>query len=103
MTKCPRCGSTRTKRSHSKNLKERFLKFFGNRAYRCIKCGWRWSLHVESSRVKQVGKYTVRQIIAIVIFTIVALILIFYWLLHEPDKPETPVQVGHIFSDNEYL
>jgi hypothetical protein len=41
------------------------------------------------------GKYTTRQIIAIIIFTTIALISIFYWLTREPEKPETPVQIGY--------
>ncbi|MBM4272302.1 MAG: hypothetical protein FJ139_09150 [Deltaproteobacteria bacterium] len=37
----PQCNSSRLKRSHSRGLKERFVKITGKRAYRCIRCGWR--------------------------------------------------------------
>ena len=40
---CPQCGSTRLRRSRTRGFREKFLKFFGYRAYRCREddCGWR--------------------------------------------------------------
>jgi predicted RNA-binding Zn-ribbon protein involved in translation (DUF1610 family) len=40
---CPHCGSTRIRRSHTRGFREKFLKFFGYKAFQCREadCGWR--------------------------------------------------------------
>jgi hypothetical protein len=43
---CPNCGAQNLKRSHSRNVKERFLKLFGQMAFRCQNCDWRGILKV---------------------------------------------------------
>lgn len=46
-TVCPRCSSTRVKRSRTRNLRERIMKHFDKKAYRCLDCGWRGILRVK--------------------------------------------------------
>lgn len=88
MNICPRCGSTRVKRSHSKTLKEKVLKFFNERAYRCVNCGWRGILEGKSSRVRPYAKkYTPVQIIIIVIIIIITIMGIVYWSTREESTP----------------
>jgi hypothetical protein len=107
MIPCPRCQSERLKPSHSRNLEERVAKWIGRRAYRCINCGWRGILKSDQgSIIRQImGKAKLKpiQVIIVIIVTLVAVAAILYWLLHEPDKPEIPAQVWHIFNDNKYV
>ena len=103
MTTCPRCGSTRLKRSHSRNARERVLKFLGRRAYRCIDCGWRGFLKGKSSRSSARAKqYTPLQIVLIIIVIIIATMGILYWTMREESKPEYSVQ-GSVGSHTEAL
>jgi hypothetical protein len=46
---CPKCRSQKLRRSHSRSLKERFLKLFGRMAFRCQDCDWRGVLRVPGS------------------------------------------------------
>ncbi|MDQ5987592.1 MAG: hypothetical protein CSYNP_03337 [Syntrophus sp. SKADARSKE-3] len=92
MTKCPRCGSDRIKRSHTRGFKELLMKYFQQRAYRCINCGWRGPLHGKSSNKVQKGKYTITQLIFIGLAILVTIIIVFYVLMHEEAKP--PIAVG---------
>jgi DNA-directed RNA polymerase subunit RPC12/RpoP len=50
---CPQCGSTRLRRSRTRGFREKFLKIFGYRAYRCREddCGWRGLL-----KTREVGE-----------------------------------------------
>lgn len=43
LSKCPECGELESlRRSHSRNLKERFFNHYTiYKLYRCKKCGWR--------------------------------------------------------------
>ena len=103
MTTCPRCGSTRIKRSRSRNLKERVFKFFDRRAYRCVACGWRGILKGKSSRSKaHAKKYTPLQIILIIIVIFIATMGVLYWATREESKPEYPVQ-GSVGNHTEAL
>ena len=104
---CPKCGSKRIKRSHSRDLKERLQKLFNQRAYRCINCGWRGILKSDSGSIirRAMGNAKLKplQVVIVIIVTLLAVTAILYWLNREPEKPETPVQVGHIFNNNAYV
>jgi predicted RNA-binding Zn-ribbon protein involved in translation (DUF1610 family) len=86
MQKCPRCGSSRIKRSHSRSIAERFLRLLNRRAYRCVNCGWRGIRQGASSRTSDT-KYNIKQLIAIILLLLLALAAIFYWLTREEAKP----------------
>ena len=43
---CPNCHTNKLRRSHSRNLNERFQKLFGRMAFRCQNCDWRGILRV---------------------------------------------------------
>ena len=49
---CPKCGSDRLRRSHTRGVSEKFKKVLGWRAYRCREksCGWRGLLKTKSFR-----------------------------------------------------
>lgn len=51
---CPMCNSERVRRSHTRGLKERWLKKLGYRAFRCHEkdCGWRGLIQTESPQEK---------------------------------------------------
>ena len=73
MKQCPICGSKKIRRSHTKNLKERFLKLFLLKFYRCFDCGWRGSFQQISSITKR--KLILNIIcIVIIIITIIAVL-----------------------------
>lgn len=82
MNKCPRCGSTRMKRSHSRGFKERLLKIFEQRAYRCINCGWRGILHGQATKADNARKYSFNQIFIIILTILISIAGVFYWLLN---------------------
>lgn len=84
---CPQCKSTRLKRSHTRNFFERLVKAFNWREYRCIDCGWRGSFHVKTSKSFEAKAYTPGQIILVVVVIILAVLVLFYWLSREPDRP----------------
>ena len=86
--KCPKCGSTKIKRSHSRGLKERFQKLFNKKTYRCIDCDWRGTFKAKSSHTKHdVKKYFFIKI-AIIIIIIIAIYLIISYLKREEPSPE---------------
>ncbi len=47
---CPKCGSSRIRRSHTRSLKEKILKSFGLKAFRCREqgCDWRGLIRVAT-------------------------------------------------------
>jgi DNA-directed RNA polymerase subunit RPC12/RpoP len=76
---CPKCGSKKIKRSHSRGLKERLQKLFNQRPYRCTDCGWRGIIKTKSSHKKRDGnKYILIQIITIIIIIIAVYFIISY-------------------------
>jgi predicted RNA-binding Zn-ribbon protein involved in translation (DUF1610 family) len=85
--KCPKCGSKKINRSHSRNFKERLQKLFNQKVvFRCIDCGWRGSVKIKSSRTKrETKKHMLIQIITILII-IIAIYLIISYL----DREESP-------------
>ena len=94
MRKCPQCGSSRVKRSHARDLKERVLKTFDQRAYRCINCGWRGIQEGKTTKPAYSAKYSLKQIIIIILFVLSVTIALLYLFMREPEKQEIPVQVG---------
>ena len=84
---CPKCKSTRLKRSHTRNFFERMVKVFNRREYRCIDCGWRGTLHLKSSRGFEAKPYTFGQIVLVVVVIILAVLVLIYWLGREPNSP----------------
>lgn len=46
---CPKCGSDRLRRSHTRGFKERLLKSLGYKAFRCRApdCDWRGTFKVN--------------------------------------------------------
>ncbi len=47
---CPECASPKLRRSRTRNLRERFLKVFHRKPYRCLDCGWRGLLKHKEPR-----------------------------------------------------
>lgn len=83
---CPLCSSDRIKRSHSRNIGEKLLKTFGIHAYRCINCGWRGFRIGSEYKQKNKARYSLLQIILIIFVTVLALIVIFYYLTREESQ-----------------
>lgn len=84
---CPRCKSSRLKRSHTRNFFERAAKNFNWREYRCINCGWRGSFNVKTRKGLEGKTYTPGQIVFVAVVIIFAIFALYYWLEREPDKP----------------
>jgi DNA-directed RNA polymerase subunit RPC12/RpoP len=87
--KCPKCGSTRIKRSHARDFQERLQKLFFREPYRCIDCGWRGIRQQLPSKTKL--RKIIINIIGIILIAI-AIIAIMRYLAMEPDEPYTNVQ-----------
>ena len=79
---CPKCGSTRLRRSHSRNFKERLRKLFNQRAWRCIDCNWRGILKSKSSRTKPHEKEYILVQITMIIITIITIIAVYLIIKH---------------------
>jgi hypothetical protein len=78
---CPKCGSERTRRSHTKGVSEKLKKVLGWRAYRCREksCGWRGLIKTNSFR-QEIGnalKNRQKQILTLILFVVVISIGIF--------------------------
>ena len=97
MNECPQCSSTRIRHSRSRNSRERLLKLFNHRAYRCIHCGWRGIVKEKSSKTRKLSVYSPTQIAVIILITIFTLIAVLYWISREEPKPEIPTTVGALF------
>jgi DNA-directed RNA polymerase subunit RPC12/RpoP len=72
---CPKCASTRLRRSRTRGFREKFLKFFGYRAYRCREddCGWRGLVktgEVGGELFKSIGKKKMPLILAIIMLLV---------------------------------
>ena len=79
---CPKCGSTKIKRSHSRSFQERLRKLFNQRPYRCIDCNWRGILETKakSSRTKRYTKKYILTHLIIIIIIIIGIYLIISYL-----------------------
>ena len=86
---CPRCSSIRIKRSHGRNIFEKLLKMFSIRAYRCIQCGWRGFRIGSEYKQKSKARYSLLQIILIILVTVLAVIVIFHYLTREESQETT--------------
>ena len=87
--KCPKCGSKRIKRSHSRNFQERLQKLFNKKTYRCIDCDWRGIFKVKASRTKR----DVKKYILIKITIIIVIIIAIYLIISHLDREESsPIQ-----------
>jgi predicted RNA-binding Zn-ribbon protein involved in translation (DUF1610 family) len=94
--KCPKCGSKKINRSHSRNFKERLQKLFNQKVFRCIDCGWRGIIIIKSSRTnREKKKYIIVQIITIIII-IIAIYFIISYLKREEPEPVQQSAVIHI-------
>jgi uncharacterized membrane protein YvbJ len=87
--KCPKCGLTRIKRSHSRGFQERLQKLFGRRIYRCINCGWRGIRQAKSSHNR---RYTKKKILVQSIIIIIVIIITILTVLYLNREEPTPVQ-----------
>jgi uncharacterized membrane protein len=87
---CPKCRSTKIKRSHSRGFWERLQKLFGRRIYRCIDCGWRGIRQAKSSRTRRYSKKN----ILIQIITIIIIIIAVYLIISYLDREERPPDQG---------
>lgn len=38
LARCPHCGSSNIRRSHNEGIRDKLLRLFGRRAYRCRDC-----------------------------------------------------------------
>lgn len=80
---CPKCYSGRIIRSSTKNLKEKFLKIFGWRVYRCSEdeCDWR-GLVKRQTFFENCLSFVEKHIISIIYVAVIMLsILVTYKLL----------------------
>jgi hypothetical protein len=75
---CPHCGSTRIRRSRTRGFGEKFLKFFGYKAYRCREadCGWRGLVKTRAASRKLFQSIEIRKEPLIL-----AIIILFFGLL----------------------
>ena len=88
---CPKCGSSRLRRSHTRGVSERFSKLLGWRAYRCREksCGWRGLIKTRSLRqaigkeLEGRGKLVIKFILVLVVIG-VAIMLVNFFSYHEP-------------------
>ncbi len=57
---CPKCGSGRLRRSHTRGIKEKFLKKLGYKAFRCREkeCDWRGLVNKRLLRIKRSGVFS---------------------------------------------
>ncbi|MBF0395637.1 MAG: hypothetical protein HQK78_02605 [Desulfobacterales bacterium] len=74
---CPKCESKRIKRSHTRTFKEKFLKNFNRRNFRCLDCGWRGIIKVKYTKEKEKLIIKRRKIFRYVTATIVTLVALF--------------------------
>ncbi len=86
--KCPQCGSSRIRKSHSKNFRERLKKLLRQRAYRCHDCNWRGILKSKSSRFRLVRKdKKLAGTMLLILTVIVVAIIISVVLAYQQCKP----------------
>ena len=78
---CPKCGSDRLRRSHTRGVSEKLQKVLGWRAYRCREksCGWRGLLKTKSFRqgLEKALKNRKKQLLTLILVVAVISIGIF--------------------------
>ena len=78
---CPKCGSDRLRRSHTRGVSEKLQKVLGWRAYRCREksCGWRGLLKTSSFRqgLEKALKNRKKQLLTLILVVAVMSIGIF--------------------------
>lgn len=79
---CPKCGSVKLKKSHTRRSSERLLKLLGWHAFRCREesCGWRGLIKyrpLDKAVLKEIKKRKKRIGELLVIITIIAIALYF--------------------------
>jgi hypothetical protein len=79
---CPECGSHKLRRSRTRGLKEKFLKIFGLRAFRCQveTCHWRGLLNPDPLGEKLRG-FIKDNFKFLLIMAGVALVILLFFLL----------------------
>ena len=92
---CPKCGSGRLRRSHTRGASEKLHKVFGWRAYRCREksCGWRGLLKTKSFRegITKVLKTRQEQILKLILVVAVISFGIFlFFYLNKNAPPPAP-------------
>jgi hypothetical protein len=89
---CPKCGSGRTRRSHTRGVSEKLNKILGWRAYRCREksCGWRGLIKTKSFRQEIENALTNRQKQILILILVVAVISIGTYLAIYLSKHQPP-------------
>ena len=89
---CPRCGSDRLRRSHTRGVSEKLQKVLGWRAFRCREksCGWRGLLKTKSFRqeIENAFKNRKKQLLKLIL--VVAVISIGIFLVIHLNKNVSP-------------
>jgi predicted RNA-binding Zn-ribbon protein involved in translation (DUF1610 family) len=84
---CPNCGSIRVKRSRTKGLRERVMKYFNIKAHLCLDCGWRGLHYVK--KIKGTGGWKIwkRQKLswtAIIVASLLLALALVMYMMREP-------------------
>jgi hypothetical protein len=84
MNNCPRCQSTRLNPNRNRSVKERTIKWFGRRTYRCINCGWRGTLESNHGNIIRwtIGgeQFTPVKVLITIIYSILTVAAILYFI-----------------------
>ncbi len=76
---CPKCGSIRIIRSHSRGFQEQFKKLFHQRAYLCKNCNWRGILKDKTPLINPEMKI---KILYLIIFSIIIIAILSFAYLY---------------------
>ena len=92
---CPRCGSDRLRRSHTRGVSEKLQKVLGWRAFRCREksCGWRGLLKTSSfsQGLEKTLKNRKKQLLTLILVVAVMSIVIFLVMhFHKHVPPPAP-------------
>ncbi len=82
---CPKCGSARLRRSHTRGVSEKLSKVLGWRAFRCREnpCGWRGLIKTKSFRqeiesaLRERQKQILKMILVVAVMSIVIFLVIY--------------------------
>ena len=88
------------KRSQSRNLRERLLKYVNYRTYRCVHCGWRGVVPSKGTgrTYKTTKTYLWWQLVIIAIVLVAGVVFVLYWIQTEPPPPATYGKTGCIIQ-----